>query len=45
MKEITTQDLMDARKRARQNSVATLVTGDIVESVEEKEESEEKSEE
>ena len=44
MKEINVQDLMDARKRARQNSVATLVTGDIVESVEEKE-SEEESEE
>lgn len=36
---------MDARKRARQSSVSTLVTGDIVESVEEKEESEEVSEE
>jgi hypothetical protein len=32
MKETTIQDIMDARKRSKLNSVATVVTGDIVES-------------
>lgn len=45
-REITFQDIQDARKRARQGSTVAVVTGDVVQAeAAEKEQTQEESEE
>ena len=44
LKEISIEDIKNARKQARQNSVSTVVTGEIVESEDMNEERSDKDE-